>query len=378
MFSLEHPFWHKNPDQVVERYRAWWRRDGLILRVLAPRDRSLPQGTNPQEPFTYCMDGIDTTMPASDVQTFEKAWTDPDERAQRANRYLARIYFGGDALPYFDTNIGPGNLATFLGSEPEFASDTVWYRPCITDLDRHPPLRFDPANRHFRQQKAIVETGVQVSGGRYLVSMPDLVENLDVLASLRGTQELLMDLVERPEAVKARLTEINQAYFAAFDAIHALIRDPWGGNIFSAFSIWGPGRTAKVQCDACVMISPQMFAEFVVPSLAEQCAWLDYSMYHLDGTQAIRHLDALLAIESLDAIEWTPQVSVPQGGSPEWYGLYRRILDAGKSVQAINVRPEEVRPLLDAVGAPGMFVVVTAESEAQARSLVETIDRAYR
>ena len=40
----------------------------------------------------------------------------------------------------------------------------------------------------------------------------------------------------------------------------------------------------------------------------EQCRWLDHSLYHLDGTQALHQLPALLAIEELDAIEWTPQV----------------------------------------------------------------------
>ena len=36
---------------------------------------------------------------------------------------------------------------------------------------------------------------------------------------------------------------------------------------------------------------------------------------------------------------------------------YRRILEAGKSVQAIGVRPEEIVPLLDAVGGKGMYIL---------------------
>ena len=114
-----------------------------------------------------------------------------------------------------------------------------------------------------------------------------------------------------------------------------------------------------------------------MPGLTEQCEWLDYSMYHLDGTQAIPHLDALLSIDALDAIEWTPQVSAPQGGDPMWFDLYRRILAAGKSVQAIGVRPDEVIPLLDAVGPAGMFLMVSVDSEAEAHAVVEAVE-AYR
>jgi len=218
---------------------------------------------------------------------------------------------------------------------------------------------------------------MKASGGRYLVGMPDLVENMDILAALRDSQKLMFDLIEHPGWVHECLAAINQAYFAVFERFFEIIRDPWGGNAFSAFCIWGPGKTAKVQCDAAALISPRMFRQFVVPPLAEQCAWLDYSMFHLDGTQAIPHLDALLEIEALDAIEWTPQVSIPQGGDPMWYDMYRKILDAGKSVQAIGVEPDEVIPLLDAVGPNGMFIMVNARSEAEAYAVVEACE-AYR
>ena len=72
-----------------------------------------------------------------------------------------------------------------------------------------------------------------------------------------------MDLVERPTWVEERLAEINAAFFAAFDLLYAKVRDADGGNAFSAFRIWGPGKTAKVQCDFSCMISPRMFRQFV-------------------------------------------------------------------------------------------------------------------
>jgi 5-methyltetrahydrofolate--homocysteine methyltransferase len=290
---------------------------------------------------------------------------------------LQGIYFGGEAIPFFDTHIGPGSLAMFIGSNPKFAEETVWYEPFITDPDHTPPLRFDPHNPWYLAQKALLEEGMNISQGRFLVGMPDLIENLDTLASLRDSQLLMLDMIERPDFVKQRIEEINQVYFEVFSRYFELIQDPWGGNIFSAFAVWGPGKTAKVQCDAAALISPRMFAEFVAPALTEQCAWLDYAIYHLDGTQALPILDTLLAIEPLQAIEWTPQVSLPQGGDPMWYDLYRRILNAGKSVQAISVKPHEVIPLLNAVGTKGLCVMVTAENETQARALVEAVAPYY-
>jgi len=54
--------------------------------------------------------------------------------------------------------------------------------------------------------------------------------------------------------------------------------------------------------------------------------------------------------------------------------MYRKILDAGKSVQAIGVKPEQVVPLLDAVGGKGMYIMTTARSEAEAEWLVKTVE----
>jgi hypothetical protein len=251
----------------------------------------------------------------------------------------------------------------------------VWYWPCIENPEACPPLRFDPENLRFRQQMAIIEEELRVSAGRFLVGMPDLIENIDILASLRGAEELMRDLIDRPGFVKERVEEINTVYFAAFDYIYQRIRDTWGGNVFCAFRIWGPGKTAKLQCDASAMFSRQVFDAIVRPSLVEQCRWLDYSLYHLDGTQAMHHLDSLLEIEELDAIEWTPQAGRPGGGDPIWYDLYRRILKGGKSVQAVGVNPDEVIPLLDAVGPAGMFIMTAAKSEAEARELEEKVEK---
>jgi hypothetical protein len=97
-------------------------------------------------------------------------------------------------------------------------------------------------------------------------------------------------------------------------------------------------------------------------------------MYHLDGNEQFRHLDALLEIEELDAIEWTPNANLPLGGDPQWYDLYRRILDAGKSVQAYLVWPQEIVPLLDAVGGRGMYILGLFRNQAEVEAVAQEIE----
>ena len=117
-----------------------------------------------------------------------------------------------------------------------------------------------------------------------------------------------------------------------------------------------------------------MFCEFVVPGLLDTCAWLDHSLFHVDGPGMLRHLDALLEIKDLDAIEFTPGPGVPRGGDAEWWPYYQRILEAGKSVQAVWMSPGDVLPLLDAIGREGVYLMVECESAGE----IEELERQVR
>jgi hypothetical protein len=243
----------------------------------------------------------------------------------------------------------------------------------VAEPERLPPLRFDESNPWWITGEKIIRACVELSQGQYLVGCPDLIENVDILSSLRGGQTLCLDLIERPEWVEQKVAEINQVWFEAYQRIYELIKLDDGSAAFGPFYVWGPGKTAKLQCDASAMFSPEMFRRFVVPAMTAQCDWLDYSLYHLDGTQAMVHLDALLQIASLDAIEWTPQAGIETGGHPRWYDLYRRILAAGKSVQVVGVQPSEVRPLLDAIGREGVYLLVQFQHERQVEEVLQRV-----
>ncbi len=351
--------WKEDWSQAKANLVKWWCRQGMALCLTSERPHPLQGIRKPPDP--------------PDLDTF---WLDPDYRCSSAEFALASQVFQAEAFPYFDTQIGPGSLGLFLGARGSLAPDTVWYDPCIEDPDSYGPICFEPDdNPWWDRHLALIEEGLRRSKGRYLVGVPDLIENMDTLAALRGTDRLLYDLLERPNWVQERLEEINQAFFTVFDRLYRLVKDGDGGNAFSAFRIWGPGKTAKLQCDFSAMISPTMFRKLVAPPLSAQCRWLDYSLYHLDGTTAVQHLDALLEIEHLNAIEWTPQAGKPHGGSPEWYGLYRRIKAGGKGVQAIEVYPDEVVPLLDAIGPEGTFILVAGTvDEAKAEKLLKAVE----
>jgi len=349
--------------KTQERHRAWWKHQGVILSCWAPFV-SPPQDERETEAETISV---------------EDTWTDIDTVARRVALEAPLMSFPGDMAPIANfTGWGPGCLAMYLGSEVGFAEDTVWFYPRKDPTEDWPPLTFDPENVWWKLHEATLKRLVEESGGRYLIGCPDLVENLDVLCSLRGSQEIMIDMIERPEWVEDKIREINTVWFEAYRRIWDIIKADDGSSAYQAFGLWGDGKTAKLQCDASAMIGQDMFDQFVVPSLSEQAAWLDNAVYHLDGTQALRHLDSLLAIQGLDVIEWTPQAGIEGGGDKRWYDIYRKILDAGKSIQTVHVDADDVIPLLDAIGPRGVYLHITGLRTAEElEDLAEKVHRRF-
>lgn len=361
--------WKENWTESRRNLSGWWNQDGLVIGMWPFPGIRGPSADPPHEPLP---------SPESPSRADEKFYSDAVQRARRNHYWLSRGTYPADLLPVSETSIGPGSLALYLGSEPGFAEDTVWFGPIMKDdpaPEKRPKLEFDPDNRWWKIQEATLEECAALGRGRYLVGCPDLIENLDILASLRGTAPLLMDMIERPDWVNQKLGEINRVYFEVYDRIYDIIKLDDGSAVFEAFRLWAPGKVAKVQCDSAAMLSPQMFRQFVIPHLREQCEWLDYSMYHLDGKEELHHLDALLELEALDAIEWTPNSTLPFGGDPSWYDLYRRILEAGKSVQAWLVWPHEIVPLLDAVGGKGMYILGLFTRPGEVESVLKNVEQ---
>ena len=151
-----------------------------------------------------------------------------------------------------------------------------------------------------------------------------------------------------------------------------LIKSPEGHVPFMAFNTWAPGRAAKVQCDFSAMISPDMYAEFVLPHLQRQCRRLDYTVYHLDGPDAIRHLDAVLTIPEINAVQWEPGAGNPHTGDKVWWDpIWRKVYAAGKSAFLHGVPPDEIKPFVEEFGQDGTLVITAVATEDQALKLMD-------
>ena len=348
--------WKQNLEETKKHYIDWWNHKGIVLNMW----EHFQEGVKPHA-------DIPAPTPYKDLN---QRWFDPQWRAEYLDWYVAHSSLMADMLPVANTQLGPGSLAAILGGVFEGGEDTIWIHPNPNYTD---DIVFNPQHPNYLLHKELLKACKAKAQGHYYVGMPDLMEGLDVLAAIKGTDKVLLDTVMQPEVLEHQMQQINDIYFKVFDELYDIIRE--GDEMaFCYFSSWAPGKMSKLQSDISTMISVDDYRRFVQPFIREQCQKIDYTLYHLDGVGAMHHLDALLEIKELNAIQWTPGVGEPQGGSPKWYDLYKKILAGGKSIMACWVTLDELRPLLDNIGGDGVHLEMDFHNEREVEQAMKIVD----
>ena len=377
-----------NMEAAKEKFRNYWAHKNTgrpLMCVIArrPEVEQYSDGTPVEGGYLdQICQGKYYNMPE------ELKWKDMDDKYQDPQRIVDRYRyfcqthaFLGESFPNLNIDFGPGSLASYLGSEIGFKEDTVWFNKCLDGWDGVPKLTFDPENKWFKKHLQLAKDCQALAGDDFYVDMPDLMENIDVLASLRGAQDILFDLLDEPEMIGERIQEVTDIYYEYYDRFYDVIKDEEGGNAYTVFQIWGPGRTVKLQCDFSAMMSPEDFRKYIQPSLRSQSENVDHVLYHLDGPAAIKHMDALMEIEGIDALQWTSGDAGPDGTLPDWDVIYDKAIAAGKSIWVKVYSGEfedwirNVDRIVNKYGSHSLFLLFPEMSMEQAAYLLDYADR---
>jgi hypothetical protein len=327
-----------NPERwqkVKETYRAWWqgKLDRPIIPVAIPnRDPGRPRPPAPLLSQATCTDF---------------SWS-PEQIIDRIDYEYSRFTFLGDAFPWFSMGkFGPGIIAAMMGAKLDNSSGQVWFWPPDNRPIQDIHLKIEPDNIWLQRIKNICVAGMERWQGNFLLGMTDLGGNLDIPATFRTTEKLLMDLIDHPEEVERLTWEAHECWHNAYNEINAVLQPVSPG--YSDWSgIYSDLPTYMLQCDFSYMISPKMFGRFVLPELQATCKRLPRTFYHLDGIGQIAHLDQLLSIEELDGVQW-----IHGDGKPDcsnWPEIYQKAHAAGKRIQITSGEFNAIDAITEQIG----------------------------
>ena len=341
-------------EQARRYWRAFW--EHAVL------DRPVVMAPTPKDP----------AHPVKKPPILTRAGSDYSGALARFEHWASSTYFAGEAIPSMDCWFGPDQFAAFTGAALTYAEEdeTSWTTPNVTDW-RTVQLKLDESPGSVWQELLkFVRLAAEHGQGKYLVSTLDMHTNLDALRGLRGTQELCFDLIDYPDAVDQAMNQIRALYAPVYEAVYT------AGDMRRGTTSWLPSfceqRYAVVECDVICLLGPRHARRFVLPAIAEEAAYLDHCIFHLDGPDALTHLDDILAIPEIDAIQWVPGDGQPR--SPEWMDLLQKIQAAGKglwlewTIDEIHQHYRDLRP-------EGVCFYVTPDSPRQADELLAWLKR---
>jgi len=340
-------------------WQAWWA--GALDRPLITIEAYDPPDDGPNwNEIDDFITRFPLETPVDDVLDFFQARLDA-------------IHFYGDAIPKWWPNFGAGIMAGFLGARVSYSTRTTWFFPAHDGPLAALEPCYDPDNVWWQRVQAITRRAVERWQGRVLVAFTDLGGNLDILASLRGTQQLLLDLYDAPDEVERLTRTLTGLWLRYYDELYAILSPAQPGTAAWA-PPWNPGRGYMLQSDFSYMIAPRMFDRYVLPDLEACCAAMDYAFYHMDGKGQIPHLDRLLSLPRLRGIQWQPGAGAPL--ADEWLHLLARIRDGGKLCQ-VYVTREGAHTILRELGGAGFLLDIREDDRmitpAQAEAFLNSI-----
>lgn len=300
--------------------------------------------------------------------------TDPELIIRRRRAEMETTYYGGEAFPQIFVDLGAaGHAGFFKGAKHEITSRTIWFTPSVENVEDLENIEFDENSYLFKKTLELAKAYAEDSNGDYMISMPDTSGNADALAHLFGSGKLLQAMLEEPEIISGALKKIEYAYERIIQDMFDIVKkNNEGGSCVGWMSTWAPGKHAQMQSDMSVMISNDMFNEFIMPELTAQCSFLDYPIYHFDGVEQLRHLDSLLSLPDPLAIQWTQVAGQPP--CTDYIPQMQKILSAGKNLLII-VQPDQIETLMKNLSSKGLYLITYVQSRDDADDILKTITK---
>lgn len=308
---------------------------------------------------------------------------DPGFQAHVARASL-REHCMAEAVPRAGISFG-ANIALFpavLGHPYSYEGGTAWVHPVEGLYDMAVP-EFDPAHPLVQAMDEGMRQIAAVIGDRAALIPPPLgLDALTALSLLRGMEQLCEDLMDDPDAVVAWLEPARALWRDLARHFTATARSLGHNGGSSWIHTWAPGSFEALQCDASVLLSKEMFAQFVLPELRAAAECFDHTLYHLDGTCQLRFLDQIASVPNIRGIQWNPEPEQNHIEDPRWIETFRMIRQRGLLLQFNfweSRTVEQIIAVVRAIGPDGlMFALPPFDSEAEAAAAIERIEKECR
>jgi hypothetical protein len=359
-------------EQAVERLEACWECEVI--------DRACVQVTYKKDDNISVYDTIIGCLHNEldeKHKSLREKWMDVEYQVERAIKIIEQTTYLGEAFPMCWPNLGPDLWGTLYGTDLEFGEDTSWAKHFVEDwnkfIEEAGDFKPDFTNQYWQTIEQMMRLSLKKGKGKFITGLPDFHPGGDLLASLRDPQKLCIDLIEKPDTIKYINERLTAFYPQVYGRVYKIVEE-YGQGATTWLPAYHQGKFYVPCCDLSALISQNMFEDIFLPGIRQEIDFLDRSIYHVDGPNALRHLDTILKIPNLDGVEWV--YGAGNGPATKWIDVYRRIQEAGKCNHVIVETPQDVEQILNELSPEGLlFTFFAPLPREEAEKVLEIVNK---
>ncbi len=332
--------------EKLAKHKAFWERSGEdsflysvgLFAPSLPVHLPQPDGTSLSHAEVLTADMVDPEAMVTEVKNWLSGTPDPHMMAQ----WQSVASFGlGDLLPFSQPFFKIPWLEAMLGCPITMTEGQIWNEHLPGGAEAF--LQQDHDIKHNSWFELYCEFVKQLTSeldDLFPVTANTLLRGpSDLVAAVVGVSEACMGWVDQPELMAKVLRVCTDAHLAVVEAGNRLVAPfaggPEEGGYINGWGIWTPGPVLRMQADHSTLLSPDMYAEQILPFDREVVRSCPYSVFHLHNP-GLHVAPALLEIDELDVIEVVVDPYPKEDRKPYEMDMYKRILERKPLILDVN------------------------------------------
>lgn len=256
-------------------------------------------------------------------------------------------------------------LEAMLGIPIQVGTESIWAKEGGFDYQNMDKLDLSKDNPWRQKYLEFVAALQDRYGDRYPVGQPILRGTSDLVAALRGSQQMIFDLYDRPEEFQ-RLGRICTDFFMGIIQDQLSVTRPFhGGYEVESFTLWAPGGIVRMQEDASALFSPDLYVKYLQEEDQRVASAFPYQVIHLHSSSLLL-LEQILDINVLKCV----QINKDQGGwgVPKMLPLFQMVQKRGKRLLVRGkLEGEDLVVLRKGLSPNGLYLQIVIESLAETK-----------
>ena len=271
--------------------------------------------------------------------------------------HLKRIH--DDYVPYFMPWYGTGVLASGFGAKigkPEDGGeDPAVIEPCLKSIADVSRLKLPDPNQAGWMPRVLETIDYAVNNGDLPVGLTDMQGPLDTVGLMCGQTRLFEWMYDEPNMVHEIFDLVTEAFIQWVVVQKEHIGEPLNSSN-GLQGLYSPGVGVWESDDDMVMISGEMYREFVVPYVSRIFEAFEGGSVHFCG-RGVQHIDNLLSIPKIKVVNTSPM------GNFEAFARLKKGLENRVVIQIQDGAPLEIETyyaqLFDALEDPNGLILAT-------------------